>query len=68
MPNTNGVGDAVEETFNAFIRMCFLMLLGLSLRVIGPKGFLTQCHALGPRVELLTSPVFPRVAIDERLR
>jgi FMN phosphatase YigB (HAD superfamily) len=30
-------------------------------------GFLTQLQAMGLRVVLLTSPVFPRVAIEERL-
>lgn len=59
--------QTVEEVFATFYRTVFRDLRYLAHPVVGAMGFLTQLQAMGLRVALLTSPVFPKMAIEERL-
>ena len=60
--------EDIKEVFQMFYQEVFPELQRLSHPIVGAMGFLTQIQALGLKVVLLTSPVFPRIAIDERLR
>ncbi len=60
--------ELLEDRFNAFYREEFPKLAPLAKPVYGVVGMLASLKARGYRVALLTSALFPRVAIDERLK
>ena len=64
-----GLGrGALEPHLTAFYRDEFPQLEFLSRPVFGVMGLLATVRARGYRVALLTSALFPRLAIDARLR
>lgn len=58
----------LEPLFRQFYQDHFPRLQHLARPVYGVMGLLTTIASLGYQVALLTSPVFPEVAISERLR
>ncbi len=64
-----GVDSAtVKAVFEAYYRDRFPQLGYLGKPIPGMMGFLTQLQALDVKLALLTHPLFPLAAIEERLR
>ncbi len=60
--------EAVQTVFEEYYRDQFPKLQYLGRPIPGMMGFLAHIRELGLKIALLTSPLFPRVAIEERLR
>ena len=60
--------DMMEPHLERFFQERFPRLEHLSRPVYGAMGLLATLKEIGYRMALLTSPLFPRVAIDIRLR
>lgn len=58
----------IQTVFEEYYREEFPKLEYLGRPMPGMIGFLAQIRNLGVKIALLTSPLFPRVAIEERLR
>ncbi len=58
----------VKTVFEQYYSEEFPKLKYLGRPIPGMMGFLAELRALGLKMALLTSPLFPRVAIEERLR
>lgn len=59
---------AVQAVFEQYYSEQFPKLQHLGRPMPGMMGFLAQLRRLDLKIALLTSPLFPRVAIEERLR
>ncbi|NMP21970.1 HAD family hydrolase [Sulfobacillus harzensis] len=60
--------NQIEGPLTAFYEEIFPRLRSLARPVYGAMGMLSQLKAAGYQVALLTSALFPKAAIDERLR
>lgn len=58
----------VKTVFEQYYFEEFPKLKYLARPLPGMMGFLAELRSLGLKIALLTSPLFPRVAIEERLR